>query len=268
MTELYPLAVLEPVADYFAFDAVDRICVGVPTRRFLHGGVLFAAAVEALERVTRSPAIQVAIQFLSTGRPGERIALQTEIVAAGKSIQQATLVATAGERIVAIVQGSFGRRARGIEYGVRMPDVASWEHSEPRDSTRLLSSRIEQLYELRLAAGELPQSSAWRGKGGVTTAIWMQSRGGEPVGRQLQAVICDFAPIALHGALGRLASGNSIDNSIRYVADQAPTRVLCMIKIAGVADGLAHANIQLFSPEGALLAIGSQSLILRLWERL
>ena len=73
MNDLQPLADLDPDGAAFAFDAADRLCVGVPSRRFLHGGVMFAACVDAMERVTGLPAIQVAAQFLLVGKPRAQV---------------------------------------------------------------------------------------------------------------------------------------------------------------------------------------------------
>lgn len=268
MTELHPLAILEQRDDAYEFDAADRLCVGIPSRRFLHGGVLFASMVDAMERVSGRPAIQVSAQFLSIGRPRDRVRLEPRLVADGRSFRQAVLSASVRGQPLALAQGSFGRREGDIDYGIRMPGVASWEDSEPRSVVYLLSMRIEKLYEFRLADGEIPETSEFQGAGGRTIAFWIKPRGGMPVDRLLLAVIADFAAIALHGALGRLASGSSLDNSIRYVCDRETDKVLCTVEVDGVQNGLCHITTRLFAADGPLLAVATQSMILRLWDGL
>jgi acyl-CoA thioesterase len=42
--------------------------------------------------------------------------------------------------------------------------------------------------------------------------------------------------------------------------------VLCEIRIAGVAGGFAHGNMYLFAEDGTLMAVASQSMIVRVRE--
>ena len=268
MNELSPLATLEPAGEGFEFDAVDRLCVGVPARRFLHGGVAFAACVEALERATGLPAIQVSAQFLSFGQPGDRVRLEPELAAEGRTVRQARLSASIGGRPFVIAHGAFGWRESEVAYRPPPPDLARWEDSEPRSVVHLLSTRIEKLFEFRLAAGEVPASSAWKGSGGKRIAFWIRPRGGKPVGRLMLAMIADLAPVALHGALGRLASGTSLDNAIRYVERGETDTVLCAVTVEAVGGGFSHLTTRQFAPDGRLLAVATQSQILRLWDKL
>ena len=267
---LAPLAELEAIAGTadFGFDAADRLCVGVPARRFLHGGVAFAACIEAMERATALPAIQVSAQFLSVGRPGDRVLLAPRISVKGKTVNQCVLQATIGKEAFVAAQGSFGHRASEIAHAIHPPSVRSWDDSIPHSVVYLLSTRIERLFEFRLAAGEVPDRSGWVGPGGQNIAFWIKPRNGKPLDRMLLAVIADLAPIALHGALGRLASGNSLDNAIRFVAPTDAGRVLVRVVVDGVRGGFAHLAAHLFAPDGQLLAVASQSVILRLWDKL
>lgn len=265
-----PLAELERIAgtDEFVFVAADRLCVGVPARRFLHGGVAFAACIEAMERVAAVPAIQVSAQFLSVGRPGDRVCLAPKLVVKGNTVSQCSLQAMIDDEGFATAQGSFGLRSSEIAHSVRPPPVRSWDDSTPRSVVYLLSTRIEKLFEFRLAGGEIPDRSDWTGSGGKDIAFWIRPRDGQPVRRMRLAVIADLAPIALHGALGRLASGNSLDNAIRFVAPVETDQVLASVVVDSVRDGFAHLATHLFGSDGQLLAVASQSVILRLWDRL
>lgn len=267
---LAPLAELERIADTgdFMFDAADRLCVGVPARRFLHGGVAFAACIEAMERASGAPAIQVSVQFLSVGRPRDCVHLAPRIATKGNSVSQYALQATIDGTTFANAHGSFGQRGSEIIYAVLPPSGPGWEDSAPFSVVYLLSTRIEKLFEFRLAAGEVPDRSDWAGSGGKDIAFWIRPRSGQPIGRPLLAVIADLVPIALHGALGRLASGTSLDNAIRFVTSMETDRVLVKVVVDAVHGGFAHLRTHLFASDGQLLAVASQSLILRLWDQL
>jgi acyl-CoA thioesterase len=73
-------------------------------------------------------------------------------------------------------------------------------------------------------------------------------------------------PSGVGEALGRQAGGNSLDNTIRIIKPVPTDWVLCDIHVHGVNAGFAHGRIHLWAQDGTLMAAGSQSLILRLFD--
>ena len=67
-------------------------------------------------------------------------------------------------------------------------------------------------------------------------------------------------------ALGVQGGGNSLDNTLR-VLKIVPTRwVLCDIGISGVHAGVGHGEMNIFAETGELMAVASQSMIVRVRE--
>ncbi|MDQ1400531.1 MAG: hypothetical protein QOE07_2368, partial [Acidimicrobiaceae bacterium] len=58
--------------------------------------------------------------------------------------------------------------------------------------------------------------------------------------------------------------GNSLDNTIRVVQLVASEWILCDIHFLAVANGFGHGRAHLWSEDGTLLGIASQSVIVRL----
>ena len=67
-------------------------------------------------------------------------------------------------------------------------------------------------------------------------------------------------------ALGLLAGGNSLDNTLR-VARLVPTEwVMLDIRVHAVDHGFGHGLVHLWAQDGTLLATASQSCIVRFWK--
>jgi acyl-CoA thioesterase len=81
-------------------------------------------------------------------------------------------------------------------------------------------------------------------------------------------IIADYMPSVLGNALGRIAHCTSLDNTIRFASrcDTGPDTewVLCDNRMTFVGAGFGHGVVHMWSQDGALLATGSQSLIVRL----
>ncbi len=80
------------------------------------------------------------------------------------------------------------------------------------------------------------------------------------------AILGDYVPLGIRQALGVGAGGTSLDNTLR-VARLVPTEwVLSDIHIHAVANGFGHGRVHLWSQDGTLLGIASQSAIIRYWK--
>ncbi|HMO75623.1 MAG TPA: thioesterase family protein [Sphingopyxis sp.] len=242
----------------------EPLCVGPPGRQFLFGGIALAAAIEALERRTGLPAIFASLQFLAQARPGNRLRFDTELAADGRSTRQCRVTGWRGETMFVQGHGACGRRDDpALHQGAPMPVVPAPEQCPERSVARLLSSNLNALLEFRLAAGAFPDRADWTGQGGVDLLCWVRARDGAPLDRRRLAVIGDCAALALAGALGRPASGSSLDNMIRFTAEPKGKWTLAQMRVEGVGAGIAHVATRLFSEEGTLLALAGQSMLLR-----
>jgi acyl-CoA thioesterase len=64
-------------------------------------------------------------------------------------------------------------------------------------------------------------------------------------------------------AAGRRLTGNSIDNTLRVVGRDETEWVLLDVVVDAIRDGYAHLGAHLWSEAGALLAIATQTLVVR-----
>jgi acyl-CoA thioesterase len=79
-------------------------------------------------------------------------------------------------------------------------------------------------------------------------------------------VLGDFVPFGIGQALGLAAGGNSLDNTLRVVRLEPTDWVLLDIRVLAVHGGFGHGAVLLWSETGRLLAIASQSTIVRFWK--
>jgi acyl-CoA thioesterase II len=80
------------------------------------------------------------------------------------------------------------------------------------------------------------------------------------------SVLGDFVPFGVSQATGRMAGGNSLDNTLR-VATLVPTEwVLLDVRIHAIQSGFAHGLVHLWAEDGTLLATASQSVKVRMWR--
>jgi acyl-CoA thioesterase len=80
------------------------------------------------------------------------------------------------------------------------------------------------------------------------------------------AVLGDFVPWGIGQALGLGVGGNSLDNTLRVVETRPADWVLLDIAVHGVGGGYGHGRLHLWAPDGDLLAMASQSVIVRSWD--
>ena len=81
------------------------------------------------------------------------------------------------------------------------------------------------------------------------------------------AILGDFVPMAVGQALGVQGGGNSLDNTLR-IGRLVPTEwVLLDIHVHMAERGFGHGLVHMYAEDGTLLAVASQSCIVRLWDR-
>jgi acyl-CoA thioesterase len=80
------------------------------------------------------------------------------------------------------------------------------------------------------------------------------------------AVLGDYVPFGVGQALGKMAGGTSIDNTLRVARLVSTEWVLLDIQVHTVQNGFGHGLVHLWSEDGTLLAIASQSCIVRFWS--
>jgi acyl-CoA thioesterase len=244
------------------------VCVGPEGQMFMYGGIGLAASISALEQTCGRPVIWATAQYLSYARPPSIVDFDVWIAAAGKYTTQARVNGHVGEGEIITVNAALGARPGGQSMQwARMPALPPPEDCDPVRLWPDQGANLNRRIEMRTAGGRYGiDSRSGRPSEDGRMQMWLRTVEDHAVDASLLAVFADYVPSGLGPALGLQAGGNSLDNTLR-VLSLVPTRwVLADIAISGVHAGVGHGAMNLFAETGELLAVASQSMIVRVRE--
>jgi acyl-CoA thioesterase len=235
--------------------------------QFLFGGCGLGAAIAALEGTSGRPLVWATAQYLSYAPPPSILDLDVTIVVAGKQITQARAVGHVGDREILTVNAALGHRDLDAEgMWSTMPDVpppGDCERRLPRFPER---ESIMDRIDVRLANArgwdEIDGNPSPDGR----SALWARLPEVLEMSAATLGILGDYVPFGIGQALGRLGGGNSLDNTLR-MGTLVPTEwVLLDIRVHAVVNGFGHGIVHLWAEDGTLLAMASQSTIVRFWQ--
>lgn len=238
---------------------------GISTgHRFLFGGCGLGAAIAALEATTGRPVVWATAQYLSYAPVGEVLDIDVVVAVEGRKTTQARVTGHVGGTEIITVNAALG--GRDFPADVRFPVMPAVQAPEagpvrhPFSDDESLSNRLDQRWALPLDAepGDGPTRF-----GPGRTAVWTRMPDLEDGSAAGLAVLGDFVPMGISVALDESTMSNSLDNTLR-VFDTVPSEwFLLDINIEGVARGFGHGFVHIWSQAGSLVAIGSQSAMVR-----
>jgi acyl-CoA thioesterase-2 len=236
-------------------------------RQALFGGAGLGASIEVMEQITGRPCVWATAQYLTYATPPSVLELDVTEVVRGHQISQARCLAHVGGAEVLTVLAAFGERPLPFEgQWATRPDVPPPADAPPRifrsgHPEDTISSRLDA----RIAIGR-PFTDFPGPPGSGNSALWVRMPEVLEMSAAALAIIGDFVPFGIGQALGQMAGGNSLDNTLR-IAHRVPTDwVLADIRVHAVADGFAHGLVHLWAEDGTLLGTASQSTIVRAWR--
>jgi acyl-CoA thioesterase len=257
---------LEATADphRWRLPVVPLLCTG---GNFLFGGAGLGAAITALEETSGRPVVWAPAQYLSFAEPPSVMDIEVAFPIVGHRITQARAVAKVGDTEILTVNAALGRRPfdAGGSWAT-FPEVPLPADCPPR-AHRFASAdeHIMSRFDQRLAKGRALDELDGR-PGDGSSALWVELPDGLEVSGASLAVLGDFVPFGISQALGVGAGGKSLDNTLRVVS-LVPTRwVLLDVGIHAIAQGFGHGRVRLWAEDQTLLAIASQSAIIRYWK--
>lgn len=235
---------------------------------FLFGGAGLGAAVTALEGTSGRQCVWAAGQYLSYARPGEVMDIDVTIAVEGHQITQARAVCHVGNREILTVNAALGDRP--FEHSGQfesMPDVPPPMECRQRirfDQQGTINTRLEQ----RLVKFRDLDSLDGRSQGDGRTIVWSRiPEVIEGVDTTALAMLGDFVPMGVGQSLGIQGGGNSLDNTLR-IGRLVPTEwVLLDIHVQMAERGFGHGSVNMYAEDGTLLAVASQSCIIRYWRQ-
>jgi acyl-CoA thioesterase II len=147
---------------------------------------------------------------------------------------------------------------------VQPPNAPGPGDSPHRVSAPPGTASVLDHYEIRIATGRMgDELDGTRGPG--RSVLWCRlPEGRRPTTAGDVAFIGDLLMLGLSDAFGVPTTANSLDNTIRMVEEGAATEwVMVDVRIDAAARGYAHAGARLWTEEGVLLGMATQTLVVR-----
>jgi acyl-CoA thioesterase len=243
-------------ANRYALAVTDDLCVGTAQLRFLFGGIALGVAVAALERAARRPLICATAQFLSQTPPDARLEIDIAMPTIGRFNTQAQAIARIRDRVTFQVTAALGERpGQTSMQGPVAPAVPAPEDCRQDYAWLNTATSLQRQIEARhvQCAGATPGRML----------LWLRTRADLTLDSALLAIFADFTTAVVTDTLGLGFVGNSLDNTLR-ICRIVPSRwVLCDIGLDAAHAGFAHGDMRMFAQTGELLAVASQSMIVR-----
>lgn len=242
-----------------------------PLARFdgkLFGGTAIAAAVALAEVETACPALWTTVQFISGATTiGDRLDYTTEVLAEGRSAAQVRITAQVdGREIVCALGATTHRKTGRVEATFeRFPSAPTPDEAPPfqlplPESLRKSAARMNRNLEMR-SATPLERGSHTPGH----LMLWMRVPG-RPATPAVISYLADLVPLSIARAARRAGGGTSIDNTMRFAGATVDEWVLLELDPHLAAGGYGHGGLLVWSVDGELLATGSQTASLLLFD--
>ena len=228
----------------------------------MFGGSGLGAAIAAMEGTSDRPVVWATAQYLLFAKVGTVVDFDVTLAVHGKKTTQARAVGHVGGTEIITVNAALGTRSYPEERTYCLPpEVQKPETCPIRERfstvTDSLDSRIEQRWALPLGAKEPTEIEPGR------IAVWSRMPELLEPSAATFAVLGDYVPMGISFIQQGKAGSTSLDNTLRVI-DLVPSDwYLLDIRVDAIASGFGHGVIHIWSEDGILCAIVSQSRIVR-----
>ena len=229
----------------------------------LFGGGATAAALVVARELAPQPLRWAAAHFGALARSGTDVALTARAISSGRTMTHVEVRAMVEDREAFTVRVAAGDRPAHAVQGqwVAPPSVDGPDAAAPFDHP-VHEGTWAARFEWRLA-GTDAGASPW-------AAWWVRPRADEPCEPLVAvAVLADYVTYGVGRALGEPMGGLSVDNVLR-IDDLARAGegewLLLEVRPEAIAGGFGHGAARLFTTDGALVATGTQSMVVNNWD--
>lgn len=224
----------------------------------LFGGFAIGAAVSVFEELTGRTARWATAQFYKMTFAGDVLTLRLELVSQGRSVVQGRVsFESDGDEIIHVLVAGGAKGYEREMRGPAMPSVPPPEACGP--GVDFGFEQIGIIAELDIRVADATSTTWTLDQQRAATTLWMRfagHRAGDPISL---AVMADYIPPAVSAAVADHVFASSFDNTIRYVEYVDDDWILVDFQIEAVRAGIAHATSRLWSADGRLLAVASQT---------
>lgn len=232
--------------------------------RFLFGGAALGAAVAALETTTERPVVWATAQYLSYAPVDSVMDLDVTVSVSGHRTTQARVIGHVGENEIVTVVAALGRRELDLsEAWPVTPDVLAPEGCPDRDLDYDAESLGQHLNQRWAMAPGAADGSGATGHGRGRVCVWARPPAGVGPSAATLAILGDWVPMGISHMTGASIGSNSLDNTIRILTVEPSDWYLLEIEGAGIRNGFGHGQLRIWSDRGTLMAIASQSVVVR-----
>jgi acyl-CoA thioesterase len=232
-----------------------------PLTRFdgkLYGGTGIAVAVAGMEAESGRGATYATVQFAGSADLGDRIDCHVEVLAEGRRTSQVRMTATVDGRIVLAAIGATGEARPGpinAQFPT-MPDVPGPQDAGPWMPERHIA--IPQGVTSWISIADLRETPG-------RSAMWARMRDMAQT-RATLGFLADMVPSAVVRAANRMGAGTSLDNAMRFGPVPDTEWILVDFDPHLISGGYTHGAARLWSEDGVLLGIASQTATLMLFD--
>lgn len=222
----------------------------------LYGGTAMAAAVTMAEHVTGRPALWSTVQFVAASCTiGDRLELVAEVRAHGHRASQVRVTASVGDTLIFDALGANALAKEGaVTTGFgEMPRMQPPETGPGWRPPMLADggpTGFLERTEIRVARAEDRADERYR--------LWARVPG-RSVTAALLGYLSDWVPSSVVQALGQQGGGISLDNTLRVGALVPTEWVLVDFDPHLARGGYGHGAARLWSEDGTLLGVASQT---------
>lgn len=226
----------------------------------LFGGCAVGAAITGLEARTGRPLRWITTQFLAAVAPPDVLHFEVVEAVDGRNVAQAGVrVATepSGGRSALLVSAALGGRPGGDERRYHRPPTVPPPQDCPSMTQLGAGGGLRERFDIRAVPVPAEQAAPQTGR----SAWWVGAGGVDVASPELLAVAVDFVPFSLTAALDRPVFGASLDNTVRFVDRACAEWVLVDTAVEALVAGIGQVSARVWSPEGHLLALATQTCV-------
>ncbi len=242
----------------FSLAVTDRLCTPFG---FLYGGSGIGSAITVAEAVTGRPLVWITVQFLANAFPGEELTITVDVPAAGRGTSQAHVVARVGDRLV--FQGTTAHNARSVGDSAQFGQPPSVPPPEECELFLLSIERHRPVSFVTEMERRVPPGAEAAAPTSGHLPLWVRMPTWSGPSAARLGHVADVVPVALFRAMQRPPGATSLDNTLRVVDPDATEWVLMDVEAQGASRSIGHGQVRMWSDDGRLLAVASQTCILR-----
>lgn len=230
-------------------------------RLSLYGGTGVSAATVVAEALTGRSLTWISVQFVGNTSPGEVLEFRARVVAGGARTSQVQVRATVGDRLVLTALSAHSAKECDDAEGFATPP-----YMPPPDECELfvLSVELESESFVDTLERRVVPFTADSGRDGHV-GMWVRVPTWPGPSSARLGYVADVVPVAVFLAGRRNPGAISLDNTVRVIDPELGDAewMLFDIEADGISRSTGHGRARIWSVDGRLLAVGSQSCIMR-----